>query len=173
MGMTAISRGACTVLICTAFSASALAKDLPSIDDLSFTTAVLSEGKISSPFGVRSDPVRDKPTWHGGIDIRAAWDAPVHAPADGEVIFAGLRKGYGRMVDLKVSGGWVVRMAHLSDIQVDTGDHVSAGDILGEVGSTGRRTGPHLHLETRFEDKQYDPQRLEGLDFFGSELPGD
>lgn len=151
----------------------ATAQEIPSTANIDFSESVLKEAKLKSPFGIRKGPLPDRPHWHGGIDLSAEWDAPVHAPARGEVVYADTKAGYGKTVDLKVSDGWVVRMAHLSDIQVDVGDQVNAGHVLGEVGSTGRDVGPHLHLETRFEDKQYDPQLIESLSFYETEKSGD
>ena len=151
----------------------AAAKELPSTEGIDFSEPVLDEAKLASPFGVIKDPRRDRPSWHGGIDLSANWNDPVHAPARGEIVYADTKSGYGKMVDLKVSDGWVIRMAHLSEIRVAVGDQVDAGQVLGEVGSTGRDTGPHLHLETRFNDKRYNPEQIEALRFFNVEKSGD
>lgn len=145
------------------------ARELPSAADVSFTHPVLDEAYVSSPFGMRTDPFRQRPSWHGGLDLGAKWDAPIHAPANGKIVYADTRAGYGKMVDLQVSDGWVIRFAHMSDINVAVDDEVSAGDVIGEVGSTNRSTGPHLHLETRYAEKQYNPLRLDGLRLFATE----
>jgi len=160
-------------VIAISLMAPAIAKEVPTTTDIAFARAVLSEAKLVSPFGVRHDQVRDRRTWHGGIDLGAEWDAAVHAPASGEVVYADTKPGYGKTVDLKVSDGWVIRVAHLSAIKVKSGDLVDAGNILGQVGSTGPKTPPHLHLETRYEDKQYDPELVEGLEFFTVEADRD
>nr|WP_156780921.1 M23 family metallopeptidase [Hyphomonas sp. Mor2] len=138
-----------------------------------FSKPVLNEADMVSEFGMIENPFRDGIQWHGGIDLAASFSAPVHAPADGIVLFADSETGYGRVVDLKVSEGWVIRMAHLSKIRVRAGDRVEAGHVLGEVGSTGRDVPPHLHLETRFHDKQYDPELMENLSFYESERTPD
>ncbi len=151
----------------------AAAKELPSTEGIDFSEPVLDEAKLASPFGIRNDPLRDRPNWHGGIDLSADWNDPVHAPAGGEIVYADSKSGYGRMVDLKLSDGWVIRMAHLSEIHVAAGDQVEAGQVLGAVGSPGRDIGPHLHLEARFNDKQYNPEHIETLSFFKVEKSGD
>jgi len=145
------------------------AQDVPPAPDVTFTHHILDTAYVSSAFGMREDPFRKRPSWHGGIDLGAKWDAPIHAPADGKVIYAGNKAGYGKMVDLLVSDDWVIRFAHLSEIDVEVGDEVSPGKIVGAVGAVARSTGPHLHLEARYEDKQFDPQQLEGLRLFETE----
>lgn len=145
------------------------AQEVPALPDISFTHPILDKAYVSSAFGMREDPFRKRPSWHGGIDLGAKWDAPIHAPADGQVIYANTKAGYGKMVDLQVSEDWVIRFAHMSEIEVEVGDELSPGDILGAVGAVGRSTGPHLHLEARYADKQYDPQQLEGLRLFETE----
>lgn len=145
------------------------AQEAPALPDISFTHPILDTAYVTAVFGMREDPFRKKPSWHGGIDLGAKWDAPIHAPADGKVIYADTKAGYGKMVDLQVSEDWVIRFAHMSEIEVDVGDELSPGDILGAVGAVGRSTGPHLHLEALYADKQYDPQQLAGLQLFETE----
>ena len=155
-----------------ALAPSATAREIPSTADIVFVEAVLGEAKVVSSFGVRTDAILNRRNWHGGIDLGTEWAAPVFAPAQAEVIYADSKAGYGKTVDLKVSDGWVVRMAHLSDIKVELGDRIDAGHILGEVGSTGPNVDPHLHLETRYNDKQYDPELIEQLSFYDIEKSG-
>ena len=147
----------------------AMAEDMPSATDVSFDHHIIDEAYVSSAFGTREDPFRKKLSWHGGVDLGAKWDAPIHAPANGKVIYADTKAGYGKMVDLQVSEDWVIRFAHMSDIEVKVGDDLSPGDTLGAVGTVARSTGPHLHLEARYADKQYDPRQLEGLRLFETE----
>ena len=93
------------------------------------------------------------------------------APASGTVIFAGTKlahdgtnTGYGNVVDLRLEGsGNVIRYAQLDDIEVSVGDSVEAGDNIGSLGSSGRSTGPHLHLEYYVDGKPHDPESIEGL----------
>ena len=145
------------------------AKEMPSSDGISFEHPILQEARVTAIFGMRKDPFTQRPGWHGGTDLGAAWDADIYAPATGEVAFAGKRAGYGTMVDLKVSDGWILRFAHMKSAGVETGETVESGDVLGQVGSIGRSTGPHLHFEARFDDKQYDPADLQHLRFYAIE----
>ena len=150
---------------------SATAQEIPTVADISFEASIFDEARLVSPFGMRVDPFRNRPSWHSGIDIHAAWDSPIRAPASGEVVLAGQEPGYGTSVDLKISENWTLRFAHLSTLSVEVGDKIDAGDMIGEIGSTGRAMGPHLHLEARHGDKRYDPVLLSGLQFFETEKP--
>lgn len=171
--MSKFAKSSSLAAIGFALCVSANAKEIPATQGISFSEPVLNQAKLVLTFGVSDDPKRDRPRWHGGIDLSADWAAPVHAPSHGEVVYAANKAGYGQTVDLQVSEGWVIRMAHMSAIHVEIGDHVEAGHVLGEVGSTGRNVGAHLHLETRFEDKQYNPELVEGLRFYATEKSGD
>ncbi|NQY40410.1 MAG: M23 family metallopeptidase [Henriciella sp.] len=147
------------------------AQEIPTVADISFEASIFEEARLVSPFGMRTDPFRNRPSWHSGIDIHAAWDSPIRAPATGEVILADREPGYGKTIDLKISDKWTLRFAHLSTLSVEVGDKVDAGNVIGEVGSTGGNAEPHLHLEARHGDKRYDPVLLSGLQFFETEKP--
>ncbi|MEP2841536.1 M23 family metallopeptidase [Roseibium sp.] len=113
--------------------------------------------KISSGYGPRMDPFLRRLAMHTGIDFKASYGARVFATAPGTVIKAGWKGGYGKMIEIRHANGFVTRYAHLSKMRVHDGDHVVAGDVIGNVGSTGRSTGPHLHYEVRRHDKPSDP----------------
>ena len=115
------------------------------------------EYRLTSPWGMRTDPMTRRPNWHGGLDIGAFSGAPITAAGPGKVIFAGRRSGYGRVVDVDHGYGFVSRYAHLRSIAVKKGDDVAMGDTVGLMGTSGRSTGPHLHLEVLFHGKRYDP----------------
>lgn len=115
---------------------------------------------FSSGFGVRADPFLGRPAMHTGLDLRASVGDPVHATADGKVVRAGWAGGYGRMIEIDHGNGLSTRYGHLSRIDVTVGEHVKIGQVIGEVGSTGRSTGPHLHYETRIDGEAVDPQRF-------------
>ena len=85
---------------------------------------------------------------------------PVRATANGKVINSGWSGGYGRMVEIDHGNGLSTRYGHLSQIDVKVGDVVKIGQVIGEVGSTGRSTGPHLHYETRIDGEAVDPQKF-------------
>jgi murein DD-endopeptidase MepM/ murein hydrolase activator NlpD len=98
---------------------------------------------------------------HHGIDFAAHRGTPVHAAAGGRVIRAGRSgSGYGNWVVVAHRNGLQSIYAHLSEVDVEAGDEVDAGDKVGEVGSTGRSTGPHLHFEVRRDNRAVDPQPL-------------
>ena len=88
------------------------------------------------------------------------WAIPVRATANGKVASAGWAGGYGRMVEIDHGNGLSTRYGHLSEIGVKVGDPIKIGQVIGEVGSTGRSTGPHLHYETRIDGEAVDPQKF-------------
>ena len=83
--------------------------------------------------------------------------APVVAGASGKISFVGWQNGYGQLVVVDHGGGLTTRYGHLSHIDVDAGQQVSRGQLVGKVGSTGRSTGPHLHYEVRINDAPVNP----------------
>jgi murein DD-endopeptidase MepM/ murein hydrolase activator NlpD len=118
------------------------------------------EGRVWGPFGRRSDPFSGEGTeFHPGIDISAPPGTPVRATADGFVISSGWNGGYGRLVVIDHGGGTQTYYAHLSRIFVQTGAEVRRGESVGEVGSTGRVTAPHLHYEVRMGGAPVNPYR--------------
>jgi len=121
---------------------------------------VIGEVEFTSGFGVRSDPFLGRPAMHTGLDFRAQTGDPVRATANGKVVSAGWSGGYGRMVEIDHGNGLSTRYGHLSEINVKIGDPVKIGQVIGEVGSTGRSTGPHLHYETRIDGEAVDPQKF-------------
>lgn len=125
-----------------------------------YRTPVLGEIELSSGFGVRSDPFLGRPAMHTGLDFRASTGDPVRATANGRVVSAGWAGGYGRMVEIDHGNGLSTRYGHMSRINVKIGEQVHIGQVVGEVGSTGRSTGPHLHYETRIDGEAVDPQRF-------------
>lgn len=121
---------------------------------------VVGNVEFSSGFGVRSDPFLGRPAMHSGLDFRASTGDPVRATANGKVINAGWSGGYGRLVEIDHGNGLSTRYGHLSAINVKIGERVTIGQVIGEVGSTGRSTGPHLHYETRIDGDAVDPQKF-------------
>jgi biotin carboxyl carrier protein len=121
---------------------------------------VIGEIEFTSGFGVRIDPFLGRPAMHTGLDFRAQAGDPVRATANGKVVSSGWSGGYGRMVEIDHGNGLSTRYGHLSEIKVKVGDVVRIGQVIGEVGSTGRSTGPHLHYETRIDGEAVDPQKF-------------
>ncbi len=104
-------------------------------------------GGVSSHYGYRKNPFSNAREFHGGIDFRGKVGDAVAATADGIVEKARYEKGYGKHVVIKHKKGYKTLYGHLSKINVAKGQKVVAGEKVGEVGSTGRSTGPHLHYE--------------------------
>lgn len=104
---------------------------------------------ITSGVGPRESPGGIGSTDHKGIDIGVPQGTPVQAAKGGKVVFAGDGGGYGNLVVIDHGDGKFTKYAHLSKINVQEGQNVDAGDLVGAVGSTGNSTGPHLHFEVR------------------------
>jgi murein DD-endopeptidase MepM/ murein hydrolase activator NlpD len=121
---------------------------------------VVGDVEFSSGFGVRSDPFLGRPAMHTGLDFRAGMGDPVRATAAGKVVSAGWSGGYGQMVEIDHGNGLSTRYGHLSKILAKVGEAIKIGQMVGEVGSTGRSTGPHLHYETRIDGDAVDPQKF-------------
>ncbi len=115
-------------------------------------------GPISSPFGMRTNPISGRFLMHTGIDIAAEMGTTVVAAAAGRVISAGWNDGgYGNMIIIDNGGSMSTLYAHLSQIFVGADQEVKEGQAIGAVGSTGNSTGPHLHFEVRIDGKPVDP----------------
>jgi murein DD-endopeptidase MepM/ murein hydrolase activator NlpD len=121
---------------------------------------VTGELDYSSLFGPRMDPFLHVPAMHTGIDFRGEVGDAIHATAAGTVSAAGWSGGYGKMVEIDHGNGLSTRYGHLSQIDVDIGEKVRIGQIVGRMGSTGRSTGPHVHYETRVDGEAVDPQKF-------------
>jgi murein DD-endopeptidase MepM/ murein hydrolase activator NlpD len=113
---------------------------------------------ITSGFGYRRDPFNGHGAMHAGIDFKGPIGSPIFAAADGRVAFAGVKSGYGNVIEISHGNGMLTRYAHLSRIDVKVGQRVAAGATIGGLGSTGRSTGPHLHFEVRINDRAVNPR---------------
>lgn len=113
--------------------------------------------RISSTFGVRRHPLKNKRMFHYGLDIAARSGTPIVSVAVGRVVFAGWRRGYGRVVEVDHGQGWVSRYAHAASINVKKGQLVLAGQMIAKVGRSGHATGAHLHIELEQAGKRIDP----------------
>jgi murein DD-endopeptidase MepM/ murein hydrolase activator NlpD len=118
------------------------------------------DGDTVSGFGVRIDPFNGRPAMHTGLDFRAEVGDPIHATAGGTVTIAGWSGGYGKMVEVNHGNGFATRYGHMSEIDVQVGQQIKIGQVLGKVGTTGRSTGPHLHYETRIDGEAVDPLKF-------------
>ena len=113
--------------------------------------------RLTSKFGMRKHPIRRYRKHHSGIDLAAPKNSHVRSVAAGRVVFAGDYKGYGKLVTIEHDAGHTSLYGHLHTIHVTLGQQVSAGELIGRVGSTGLATGPHLHFEWRKNGKLQDP----------------
>ncbi len=105
------------------------------------------QGFISSKFGMRSSPFTGVRQLHRGLDIAARKGTPIHAPASGRVVFSQSDGAYGLSIEIDHGSGISTRYAHMNKLHVKKGESVQRGMHIGDVGNTGRSTGPHLHYE--------------------------
>ncbi len=126
-------------------------------DDLYLSGRPIRKGWMSSGFGRRTDPFSGAPAWHEGVDFAGKAGADIVAVASGVVTWSGARSGYGDMVEISHSGGYVSRYAHNEKNLVVVGDLVKKGQTIAEMGSSGRSTGPHVHYEVYKHGHPVDP----------------
>lgn len=121
------------------------------IEKLPLAMPLKTSYRLTSGFGRRWGRM------HSGIDMAGPTGTAVYATADGVVNFAGQQSGYGNLIKISHELGTETRFGHLSRIRVKQGQRVSQGDLIGDMGSTGRSTGPHLHYEVRMNGRAVDP----------------
>jgi murein DD-endopeptidase MepM/ murein hydrolase activator NlpD len=125
-----------------------------------YLSSPLEFSRVSSGYGMRFHPVLGQRRAHLGVDFAAPTGTPVRTVGDGVVEFAGVQRGYGNVIFVRHRNNQVTVYAHLSRIGVRTGQRVSQGDFIGNVGSTGMSTGPHLHWEFRDNGVHKDPLQV-------------
>ena len=121
--------------------------------------APIVKGWMSSPFGERVDPISGKKAWHEGMDFAGARGSEVIAVANGVVVFAGYRDGFGQMVEISPGKDLRTRYGHHEEVLVHAGQSVKRGDVIALMGSSGRSTGPHVHFEVLKEGRPVNPAR--------------
>ena len=131
---------------------------------------VPTAGVISSPFGLRADPLTGGNLFHQGVDIAAPGGAPITAASAGRVVFSGWAAGYGNLVEIDHGGGWVTRYGHNASNLVAAGETVAAGQQIAAVGQSGRATGAHLHFEVRRDGQAVRPSAFLGAELKGAKL---
>lgn len=114
-------------------------------------------GRLTSPFGYRSDPFTGAKSFHSGIDLAAPTGTPVKATLDGKVVEAGINRIFGNYVIISHDNGYQSLYGHLHTIYAKRGQSVTQGTVIGAVGNTGYSTGPHLHLSIYKNGKMIDP----------------
>ncbi|MFD2631721.1 M23 family metallopeptidase [Idiomarina piscisalsi] len=121
----------------------------------------ISDGWLSSQYGIRKDPFNGTPAMHKGLDFASYnEDVQVVATGAGVVTWAGDRYGYGQLVEIDHGGGLKTRYGHNHKLLVNVGDVVTRGQQIAEMGSSGRSTGPHVHYEVLRNGKQIDPNQF-------------
>ena len=122
----------------------------------------IANSYVTSGFGGRADPFGGGSQFHKGIDFEADVGDPVLAVADGVVSYAGVRSGYGNVVEIDHGNGYVTRYAHNSKLERQVGDLVRAGQEIAKAGSTGRSTGAHVHFEVWQDGVVVNPRKFLG-----------
>lgn len=120
----------------------------------------VAEGAYTSNFGWRIDPFTGQSAMHEGVDFMAEPGTAIHASAGGVVVYADTHAQYGNMIEVDHGNDIVTRYAHASRLMVKVGQVVRRGDIIAEVGHTGRSTGNHLHFEVRYKGTAQNPVRF-------------
>lgn len=115
---------------------------------------------ISSGYGKRVDPIRNRTAMHAGMDMVGRYKSKIYTSAPGVVIKAGSRGAYGKLVEIDHGYGLTTRYGHLNKILVKKGEKVGRGDVIGLQGSSGRSTGDHLHYEVRYNKKALNPKNF-------------
>lgn len=117
-------------------------------------------GSISSSFGKRTDPVNNKKSFHEGVDLRGKTGDKIHATASGKVLRAFKNGSYGNYVEIDHGNGYRTAYAHMQNYLVKKGELVEQGQVIGQVGNSGRSTGPHLHYEVRLNKRPVNPSKF-------------
>jgi len=120
------------------------------------------KGWISSRFGERNDPFTGEREQHSGLDFAGTRGTDVLSVASGVVIWAANRTGYGNTVEIDHGNGYRTRYAHSDKLMVEAGDHVSTGQVIASLGSTGRASAPHVHFEVLKDGARINPARFVG-----------
>jgi murein DD-endopeptidase MepM/ murein hydrolase activator NlpD len=120
--------------------------------------------RTASGYGWRMDPVYRVSAFHEGMDFTAPQGTDVYATGEGRIVLAGWKQGYGNCIIINHGYNYQTLYGHLSKIRVNKGQKVVRGEVIGDVGSTGKSTGPHLHYEVHFRGKPQNPANYYYLD---------
>jgi murein DD-endopeptidase MepM/ murein hydrolase activator NlpD len=121
---------------------------------------VQKDFRITSGFGIRNDPFTGQLAMHEGLDFVASHGSPVVSTASGTVTRSGWDGSFGNVIEVTHIEGYTTRYAHLEKRDVQQGDKVERGQVLGRLGSTGRSTGPHLHYEVIYKERVVNPYQV-------------
>ena len=120
--------------------------------------------RTASGYGVRIDPIYRTPRFHSGMDFSAKVGTEIYATGDGVVTFAAWKQGYGNCLMIDHGYGFQTLYGHMSKYRKRVGQKVTRGEVIGEVGNTGKSTGPHLHYEVIVRGKHDNPSRYYYMD---------
>ncbi len=120
--------------------------------------------KTASGYGMRIDPIYRTPRFHAGMDFSAKVGTDIYATGNGTVTFAGWKQGYGNCLMINHGYGYQTLYGHLSKFRARVGQKVTRGEVIGEVGNTGKSTGPHLHYEVIVRGRNDNPSRYYYMD---------
>lgn len=123
-------------------------------------TAPLDSYRVTSSYGKRRDPINKRWAAHYGLDLGATFKAPVYATAPGVVTFVGWKGKYGKLIEIDHGAGIKTRYGHLHKTLVKKGQKINYRENIGQLGSTGRSTGAHLHYEIAFRGKARNPMKF-------------
>ena len=124
---------------------------------------------MASGFGWRIDPIYRTRRFHSGMDFTAPGGTEIFATGNGTVQSVGWEQGYGNTVKINHGFGYLTLYAHMHKFNVKPGQKVKRGDVIGQVGNTGKSTGPHLHYEVHFRGQAMNPQNYFFLDLSPAE----
>jgi murein DD-endopeptidase MepM/ murein hydrolase activator NlpD len=127
------------------------------INDRRLAGRPIAKGWMSSSYGMRTDPFNGEQRWHGGVDFAGKFGSDIIAVAAGVITWSGEKSGYGKMVEINHSDGYVTRYAHNQENIAQLGSVVKKGDVIAKMGSSGRSTGPHVHFEVFKNGRVVDP----------------
>ena len=125
--------------------------------------------RTASGYGMRIDPIYKTAKFHAGMDFSANTGTPVYATGNGRVKKAGWQSGYGKIIIVDHGFGYETWYAHLNKYNVRVGQKVIRGEVIGEVGNTGKSTGPHLHYEVHLKGKVMNPVNYYFMDLSAEE----
>ena len=120
----------------------------------------VSSGWISSGFGERNDPFTGKRARHEGLDFAGTKGSEVLGVASGVVTWSGPWQGYGRLLEIDHGNGYITRYAHNDELLVNVGDRISAGQVIANMGATGRASSPHVHFEVLYKGEAVNPYQF-------------
>ncbi len=120
--------------------------------------------QLASGYGMRIDPIYGTARFHSGMDFSSNIGTPVYSTADGTVTLADWKQGYGKCIVIDHGYGYETLYAHLNDYKVRAGQKVVRGELIGQVGNTGKSTGPHLHYEVHVKGQPDNPAKYYFMD---------